>query len=405
MNAVIGRQPILDRQEHTVAYELLFRSGTENRYDGVDGNHATTSVISNTFLEIGMQRVLGPRRGFINFTRDLLVERKWESLPPGQVVIEVLEDVPADRQVREACEAMKLAGYSIALDDVTAVEPVADLVEFVEFAKLDLPSLSAARRAQLRSYFHSRGIKVVAEKVETEADFASTRRQGFDYFQGYFFAKPELVGGQRVPSSKTACLQLIREAHRPELDFSRFESIVRQDLALARKLLQFVNSAAMGSRHPVNDIRQAFTYLGEANIRRWVTLAAMPALAADRPTELVTQSLVRARFCELAADATGCRAKASAAFLTGLFSLLDAMIGLPLESVLAELAVDRQIVDAILNRPSGDGSLRDFLDLAKELEQQGTPKLDAACKGIGADSGKVCGMYVEAMVWAEQLQC
>lgn len=247
MDVLVGRQPILDKRNQTVAYELLFRSGAENRFDGTDGNVASTAVIANSFLAIGCNRVLGSRLGFINFTRTLLVEGHASLLPKDRVVIEILEDIEPDAEVVEACRKLKDAGYSMALDDVGAADEQSPLHPFVEYAKLDWMALPPDARAPLCAYFRELGLRVLAEKVETKADFDSAVECGCELFQGFFFAKPEILSARQVPTSKMACLRLLSEIQKPDLNFENLESLVRQDIGLTQKLLFFVNSAAFSA--------------------------------------------------------------------------------------------------------------------------------------------------------------
>jgi EAL and modified HD-GYP domain-containing signal transduction protein len=403
MSIVVGRQPILDRFNRTVAYELLFRSGTENRYEGQDGGLATQTVINNTFLEIGCDRVLGSKRGFINFTRDLLVNDKYLLLPRDRTVIEVLESVSPDETVLEACSRLKKAGYSIALDDVTDERAVSPLIGLADYVKIDLPSLGLRARRRLCEYFRRRGLRIVAEKVETAQDLDAALRDGCELFQGYFFARPEMISSGRIPSSKMACLRLISEIQREDLDFDRLEKIVRLDIALTRRLLCFVNSAAFPVRRHVEGIRQALLCLGEKNIRRWVSVAALPGLAADRPSELLTASLVRARFCELAAEHIGQQHRSARFFLVGLLSLLDAMVGRPLNELLVEMGLEKQVGEVILNVPGADESLRTIFDLAGAFERSNMDDAArlAAKAGVGVTTAS--NWHMQAIGWADSL--
>ena len=403
MDVLVGRQPILDRQNRTVAYELLFRSGLENRFDGSDGSVASTAVIANAFLSIGCNRVLGPRRGFINFTRTLLVEGHASVLPKDRVVIEILEDVEPDAEVVEACRKLKEAGYSMALDDVGAAQEQAALQPYAEYAKLDWLALPAGARAPLCEHFRGMGLRLLAEKVETQDDFESALACGCELFQGFYFARPEILSARQVPTSKLACLRLLSEIQKPDLNFECLESLVRPDIGLTQKLLFFVNSAAFASRHRIDSLPQALVYLGEHNVRKWVTLAALPKMASGKPGELVTESLIRARFCELAAEHARPRRRPASCFLIGLLSMLDAMVGRPLEELVEELGLETQVSGAILGNPKAGAGMRLLLDLAVAFERS---DFDAAVRF--ADSSGIAPalageLHVEAITWADDL--
>jgi EAL and modified HD-GYP domain-containing signal transduction protein len=368
-DVLVGRQPILNRRGKTVAYELLFRSSAENRCVETDGAMATRSVIRNSFLTIGSNRVLASKPGFINFPRPLLMDRSALCLSSDHVVVEIPEDVEPDEEVVAACMQLKARGYRIALDDISDINAFAPLLKYADYAKIEFPALGQQDRRRFCDHFRQKGLTVLAEKVETRADFQSALKDGYQLFQGYYFAQPEILSGRQVPTSKLARLRLLSEIQNGNLNFGRLEKIVRRDVGLVRMLLCFVNSAIYYSWRSVESIAQAFVWLGEENIRKWVTLAALPALAHGQPPEIVTTALVRAKFCELLAKHTGRGNQSSACFLMGMLSLIDAMIGLPMEQLLNDMALDKSISGAILAAPNDGRGLRPFLDLALCFEK------------------------------------
>ena len=401
MDIFVGRQPILDRQNRTVAYELLFRSGTDNRFDGSDGSAATTAVITNAFLTIGCNRVLGTKRGFINFNRALLVDGRAWMLPRDRVVIEVLEDVEADAPVVETCKALKEAGYRIALDDITVANAASPLLPYADFAKLDWLVLGAEDRRRLCARFRRKGLRLLAEKVETKEDFDSALANGCELFQGFYFARPEILAARRVPTSKLACLRLLGEIQKIEMNFDRLEALVKPDIGLTQKLLLFVNAAAFGHQNDIESLRQAFFYLGENSIRKWVTLAALPQVADGRPVELVTAALIRARFCELAAESSRLRGRADSCFLIGLLSLLDAMVGRPLEELVEDLGLEAHVSDALLGRSQTHEGLRSVLEMAVAFERADFEDAAALAATLGIAPAVAGEIHLDAMAWAD----
>jgi EAL and modified HD-GYP domain-containing signal transduction protein len=399
----VGRQPILDRRHQTVAYELLFRSGTANRFDGSDGTAATTSVIADVFLTMGHNRVLGAKRGFINFTRALLVEGQAMTLPKDRVVIEILEDVEPDAAVIESCRKLKEAGYRLALDDVCAANALSPLLAYSSYVKLDWLALGAQDRRRLCARFREQGLRLLAEKVETKKDFESALAAGCELFQGYYFARPEILSARQVGTSKLACLRLLAEIQKPDLDFERLETLVRPEIGLAQKLLCFVNAAAFSHHQDIESLRQAFYYLGEDNIRKWVMLAALPKLAGGKPAELATASLVRARFCELVAERSRLHSRSSSCFLIGLLSLLDAMVGRPLRELVEDLGLEAHVADAILGRSRDDDGLRSVLEMAVALERSDFESADQFAAASGISPSLAGELHVEAMIWADSL--
>jgi EAL and modified HD-GYP domain-containing signal transduction protein len=403
MDVLVGRQPILDRYDRTVAYELLFRSGTENRFDGSDGDAATNAVIANAFLTIGYHRVLGTKRGFVNFTRSLLVEGHALMLPKDRMVIEILEDVEPDEEVLASCRKLKEAGYSIALDDITTANASSPLLAYANYVKLDWLALGAEDRRRLCAGFLEKRLRLLAEKVETKGDFESALAHGCELFQGFYFARPEILSARQVPTSKLACLRLLGEIQKPDMSFERLEALVSADIGLTQKLLYFANAAAFTHQHRVESLNQAFSYLGEDNIRKWVTLAALPTVADGRPAELVTASLIRARFSELAAENSRLKSRSSSCFLIGLLSLLDAMVGRPIEELVEDLGLEEHVAGAILGRPRNDDDLRSVLVMAMALERSDFNSADRLAEACGISPSLAGELHVEAMIWADSL--
>ncbi len=354
-------------------------------------------------MTIGCNRVLGAKREFINFTRTLLLEGKALMLPKDRVVIEVLEDVEPDAEVIEACRKLKAEGYRIALDDITTANAVSPLLPYASYAKIDWLALGAEDRRRVCGLLQRNGLRLLAEKVETKEDVDSARSYGCELFQGFYFARPEILSARQIPTSKLACMRLVGEIQRPELDFSRLEEIVRVDIGLTQKLLCFANSALFACRRHISTLSQAFVVLGEDNIRRWVTLAALPRMAHGKPAELVTISLTRARFCELTAQNSQPRRRSSSCFLIGLLSLLDTMIGRPLQELLGELGLDSHVVDGILGTPGADGDLGSVLCLAVALERTDFDEAGRIAASIGLAPNLVGELHFQAMVWADSL--
>jgi EAL and modified HD-GYP domain-containing signal transduction protein len=404
MDVLVGRQPILDRHNRTVAYELLFRSGTENRFDGSDGDAASTAVIANAFLTVGCNRVIGTKLGFINFTRALLVEGHAWMLPKDRVVVEILEDVEPDEQVIESVRKLREAGYSTALDDISTADELSPLLTYAVYAKLDWLALAARDRRRLCGLLHARGLRLLAEKVETKTDFESALANGCELFQGYYFARPEILSAREVPTSKLASLRLLHELQKPDLKFERLEELVRSDIGLTQKLLYFVNSAAFAHRRSIESLSQALIYLGEDNIRKWIPMAALPRVADGKPGELVTVSLTRARFCELAAEHSRLRSRRSSCFLVGLLSLLDAMVGRPLEELVENLGLEAHVANAILGKPGADDGLRSILQLAVALERSDFDAAAHFAAATGIAVARAGEMHVEAMTWSSALE-
>ncbi len=401
-NLFIARQPILNLGLNTFAYELLFRSGCSNQFDGVDQAAATNSVISNTFLSFGIDRVMGECKCFVNFPRDLLVSDDPLGLPPEKVLIEVLETVDPDPEVIRACRRLKDQGYHLALDDFVNRPDCGPLVDLADFVKIDFCATSPSDCRAICSEFRKRGIRMLAEKVETQEVFENARGMGYGYFQGYFFAKPQILTVRDIPVPKINALRLLHELHRPELDFSRLDHLIRNDLSTSYKLLRLLNSAAFGWIEPVDNIFHGLVMLGEDAVRKWVALAATANLAVDRVPELARTAVSRARLCELIAERTDSISSASEFFLMGLFSLLDVMLGRPLAELLPEIGLHRDICSALCRHPDPSADhFRCVLDLCLACEEADLSEVKRLSGLLNLPCDEVAGLNLSAMSWAD----
>lgn len=355
MDVFVARQAILNRRKEVHAYELLFRSDPgKNQFDGTDPASATSQLIANTLLSTGLEGILGGRKGFINFDRKMLLDGPWSILPKDLVVVEVLETVEPDEQVIEACHRLRNHGYTIALDDFVHHPKFDPLIEAAHIIKVDLRITSRAEQERMIAKYGKKGIKMLAEKVETLEEFEWAFRAGFDYFQGYFFTKPVVLRGRLTPSWKLSCLRLLQETHREELDFDKLRELIKGDVSFYYKLLRFTNSALFAHSSEIRSIDHALMALGEDGIRRWVTLAALGGMAQDKPHELIVQSMLRGQFAERLAQLAGFPDTHSW-YLMGLFSLLDAMLDQTIEDALGQIKISPQIEQTLLHTaPVGD---------------------------------------------------
>jgi EAL and modified HD-GYP domain-containing signal transduction protein len=191
----VGRQPIFDRHLDVVAYELLFRSGCTNWADIADGEYATSQVIHNVFMEIGLESLVGSKRAFINLTRDFILHHDTAMFPTDRVVLEILEDIVVDAELIAAVRALSHQGYTIALDDFVFHEHLRPLVEVADIIKVDVLALDRPALWQNVASLAQYDVELLAEKVETRDDLACCWELGFDYFQGYFLCEPDIVTG------------------------------------------------------------------------------------------------------------------------------------------------------------------------------------------------------------------
>jgi EAL and modified HD-GYP domain-containing signal transduction protein len=397
----VARQAILDRDRRVHGYELLFRSGgTPNEFDGTESGAATTQVLANSLLAIGLDNLVGRGHAFVNFGRDLLLADWHCALPKQSAVIEVLETVNPDPAVLEACRKLHDQGYRIALDDFAFHCGQTPLLEFASVVKVEIQELPRKEQEALVRFCRGRGLKMLAEKVETHEEFEWARRAGYDYFQGYFFARPLVMQARQIPTVKLNCLRLLREAQRPELDLQRLEHLIMADVSFAYKLLRYVNSALFARPTKIRSIRQALLYLGDNDLRKWIVLAALPRVALDKPGELVILSLVRARMCESLAEQAN--NEPGQAFLTGLFSLLDALVDRTLDDALAEVNLAPEISSVLKGSAPEDDSLHVTYQLARAYERADWDQVQVLGRALNVWPGCISEAYYDALRWSRE---
>jgi EAL and modified HD-GYP domain-containing signal transduction protein len=403
VDVFVARQPIFDRKRELYGYELLYRSErARDQFDGTDAYSATEQVISSTLLSIGLENILCGKKAFLNFNHRLLSDGLHLSLPREATVIEILETVEPNSDLLALCRSIHEQGYTLALDDFVASPQFEPLTLLAQLIKVDVRVTSRAEQERLLRKYKPRGIAMLAEKVETYEEFEWTRAAGYDYFQGYFFARPSVIQSQQVPATKLNCLRLLSELQKPDLDFKRLEDLIRGEVALTYKLLRYVNSALFSRRGEIQSIERALMVVGSDEIRRWGALATLPMLATDKPGELATLSIVRARFCERLMQLAGITQQ-NEAFLMGMFSLLDALLDRPLNEALGSVSLGTDITQALLGTAPADDVLAKIYRLTRRYEEgdwDEVEKLSRACGFTGSSTGDA---YIEATLWAEKM--
>ncbi|MGH9455925.1 MAG: EAL and HDOD domain-containing protein, partial [Terriglobia bacterium] len=306
--------------------------------------------------------------------------------------------VQADEQVFWACDDLKNAGYRIALDDFTASQNSHLLLPLADFIKVDFMQTTPAERRSFAERFIPRGIHLLAEKVENQEESESAIRMGYEYCQGYFFAKPKIITGRDIPSSKINLLRILREATRPDFDQERLVETLKHEASVCYRLLKYLNTFAFSFCREITSIRHGVTLLGEGNIRRWISLVAATAMGQDKPSELVLTCLARARCCELLAEAAGVPAYDTDLFLTGMLSTMDALLGRPLPSILEELRVCSHISLALT---SGSGPLYPALRAVLAMESGDWGLISRAASEARISDDALSGACMSSLEWAQ----
>ncbi|MCX5876576.1 MAG: HDOD domain-containing protein [Deltaproteobacteria bacterium] len=350
-NIFVARQPIFKRNKEVFAYELLFRSGLTNYFDPLqDGEEATSKVITNSFLLIGIATITEGKKAFINFSEEMLLQGYPSLFPKEIAVVEVLETVGATPEVVDACEKLVGAGYVLALDDFLYEDRFLPLIKLAKIIKFDIRQMSLPELERQAKIVSRHNVKLLAEKIETFEEFEATKKLGFDLFQGYFFSRPQIMEGRDIPGSKLHYLQVLKVIQDEDYDFAELAKFVSRDVSLAYKLLKYANSAYFARRQKLDSIEMAVAMLGQLTLRKWLSLMMLSYLADDKPSELLNLAAFRGSFCELIADQLLGRRKEAGMFHTvGMFSLLPAMLDKAMADILPELALPEAIQEALLS--------------------------------------------------------
>lgn len=354
---VIARQPIFDRQYQTYAYELLFRNNSEDNaanFDQFDGDLATTKVINYSFLEFGIDNLIGNHLAFVNLTRNFILNGDPLPFAGDRVVLEVLEDIEVDDELITAVRKLAHHGYHIALDDFIFHESLRPLLEVASIVKVDILSLSEAALREHVEILKTYPVKLLAEKVETKAEFELCFELGFEYFQGYFFCRPNIVEGKAIPENKLLLLELISKLQHEDIQFYEIENIISHDPGLSFKLLRLLNSAAIGFPREITSLKEGLVILGINSIKKWTMLIALSEMNSG-PTELLHVTLVRAKMAEKLAHHFNCSSQTG--FLIGLFSTIDVLLSKPMQEIISPMPLMNEIKLALISHGGIKGQL------------------------------------------------
>lgn len=396
MDVFVARQPIFQVNKKLFAYELLFRTGMSNAFPGIDGGTATSSLLSSSFFTVGIERISGGKLVFINFTEELLLRGTPMLFPQNQVVVEILENVHPTSEVIGACQALHQKGYILALDDFVFHDNLQPLIDIAKIIKIDFRLTPLTEIAAMLSQLQGATCEFLAEKIETHEEFMEAKALGFSYFQGYFFAKPEILRNKDISPSQLTIMQLICEVNRAECDIKKLEGLINQDVSISYKLINYLNSAYYSRLQPVSSIRQAIAYLGDRGIRMFISLIAASRLVDNKPDELLRASAIRAKFLEqiaieLAIDS-------GELFMLGLFSMLDAMLDNSMEFLVGQLPLTAQMSEALVKR---SGTLSPYLRLAETFETGNWSAFDSQLTVMKISSAKLQDFYLNAVRLAD----
>ncbi|MEF1256209.1 EAL and HDOD domain-containing protein [Vibrio sp. M260112] len=399
----VARQPILNAKRQTLGYELLFRDGESNAYPShIESNRAIYRLIVENFLSIGTNPCIAASRCFINFPHESLVRLLPLSLPKEQIVVEILETCIPNDELFLAIKEIHANGYLIALDDFVYKPEWERFLPLVHIVKIDIMATGLEESCALIKERLAMGVKrkFLAERVETEEEFLATRSAGFSFFQGYFFSKPVVIRQRYLSPEQVIAMDLFRAVCQPQVDFEQIERSVTRDVALSFKLLRFVNTMSNRIEVPISSFRQALVYLGQDKLKIFVSLVVASFVSAYKPKEIYTLCLQRAQFFQLMSDDNPFEQLREQAFIIGLFSMLDALLDMPLEELVNQLPLCKAIKVVLLERKGPYGTL---LQLEECYESADWTGMESACQQLNLSIHEVMPRINQAQRWSQDL--
>ena len=400
MYSYIARQPILNIEQETVGFELLFRDGESNSFPGICPDKATSQIIVDNQLTLGIEEITGELPAYINFHADTLIYHFPEFLDPKKIVIEILEDVPISDELLAACKQLKEKGYTLALDDHDFDTKWDVFLPFVDIIKVDVLDVSLLEISRYISRLSNYDITFLAEKVETLAEFERLKMLGFTMFQGYFFAKPEMVKQKNILSSKQHLIDLLEHSSHSEFDFEAISEIFRRDLGLTYKLLRFINNPGYGPSKEISSLKHALVYIGDLELKKFIALLVLADLNESKPNEIIRVSLIRAKFSEQISVLKKESEDPPKAFLTGMLSHIDGVLDQSINDVMNILPVHSEIKIALVKK---NNYLAKYLELYLSIEQGNWLLTKVLSDSIGLRESECLDVYQDAICWSDSM--
>mgnify|MGYP000041244153 CR=1 FL=1 len=394
-----ARQPIFKQNRELFAYELLFRDSIVNAFPDIDGDQATSKLIEASQFNLGLEDFTDQHPAFINFSDDLIIKGYPKFIPKEQLVVELLETARPTKRLLQSVQQLKEAGYRIALDDYEHNPVWLHFFPYVDIIKVDFRASTDQQIMAIKQAAKDYPIELLAEKVETYEEFNRAIELGFSYFQGFFFSEPEMMQSKALAPSQMSLAELLYESSKPEMDLDSLIVIFQRDVTLSFKLLRYANSAAFKRRSDIETIRQAIVVLGQAELKKFLAVLFTAQVNTSKPIELIRLSMGRANFCEAIARADNQLRDPSTAFLTGMLSVIDAILDERIDSVMNKLPLSEDIKKALTDRT---GILADYLSLVEHYEKAQWDQANAIIAKLNLEPNEVPDFYHTSIQWASE---
>ena len=403
MDIYVARQPIFDRDTNLVGYELLYRTSlSQNWASGAEARTMSSDVIIHSVLNMGLERITGGSAAFLNFTSDMLVTDLWELLDPKQVVIELLETDVCDEYTIRACEKLAAAGYKLALEGFSSIEAIAPIAHLAHIVKVDLLAHSQDTLPALVGSLKKFGLQLLAQKVETAEAYENARELGFQLFQGYFFARPEILANREIPLEGAGIIRVLNLLRDPATTDEALEEAFTTSPTISFLLLRIAGSSAHNDGG-IRSIAHAVRLLGRDSLHRWLSLLFVSSLVSrtDLDVERTMTAIVRARMCELIGRSVGNGNESGAHALVGLCSALDGLLESPLVEIIGRIDLMPDIRAALIG---GCGPYANTLRLVRAYETSDWDRVGLIAKALGMSPADVTDFYLEALSWAREVE-
>ena len=406
MFSFVARQAIFDENMNTVGYELLFRDSMTNRFPDVTPEYATAQIIVEQFLGAPLGRLKEYSAIFVNFPYELLVQGMAETLPKDRVIVEILETAEPTPRLLKTVKQLSKHGFRIALDDFELGDTWNEFLPYVSIIKFDVRVNTAE---EIKHYIQDKadlleGTVFLAEKVETLEEYECFRQVGCTLFQGHFFSKPVIHAGNKLIQNQTVTLKLMKEANADSPDFGKIEALLKQDLALSFKLMRYAQNIVFNARGIKNfrsqSLKDIIFYLGTNELRRFVLVACLTSVNVVKTDEIYPQSLIRGKFCELAAARSISRHSSDDAFIVGLFSQLDSIFEMPMADLIGQIDVSSSVMMALKEQR---GPLYPYLHLAILYEDHKWEEVSALGHRLGLNRSVIAELVKTATQWADEI--
>ncbi|MBX2807376.1 MAG: EAL domain-containing protein [Cellvibrionaceae bacterium] len=397
---LIARQPICNKSLKVIGFEILYRmQGNHNTATINNPDTATIDVLLALFNDLAIEDVVGDKKAFINFTSNLLIHG-LPSIPPKQLVIELLEDQTVTPALLKALTRFRKQGYKIALDDFCLTKETISLIDYANIIKLDVMTHTPESWSDYIPQLKEKGIALLAEKVETYEVYERCCELGFEYFQGYFFSKPKIIAGRRMNNNEVTILNLLNEINCSTINFENVTTLISQDVNLSYNLLRTINSGLFALPTQITSIKHAITLLGVSSLRNWINLLSLSSLN-NKPEILTDLVMLRAKMCERIGQKITGSQKADDFFTVGLLSLIDAFFDMPMKTLLDKLSLSNTIKYALLKHQGDMGmALESAINYQTgDWNQSGKLQLIQDNRIAGED---LTTIYLESIRWVEE---